>query len=443
MRVVTLCRIGADALRGSFADWTLPIAVKDLRSVAIAARDERRRSLVAHVVGDVVRYSIGLVRPIAGETLRRAELAAAWLARAQDVTGDGGLSYGYFPFRATPGWQPAYPETTGYTIPTLLEYAAVSGVDEYSGRAIQMARWALGCQMKSGAIYGGTVRPLDQGVAVAFNTGMVLLGFTAAYRHTRERSFAQSARNAAEFLVNDLGPDANFRSHGPFVEKNAIKTYTCLCAWPLWHVAEETGDERYADAALRMGDAALRQQQESGWFANNCLSTRLGAPWLHTIGYTLQGLLELGIASGVAKYVDATRRGVKALLPHCGRGFLHARWYADWQPAALSSCLTGSAQIAVVCYRLADHTGEARYRRAGDSVLNYLKALQPVAAEEPDLMGGLGGSFPLFGSYMRFGFPGWAVKFYLDALLWQERFRRRDQDRASHVATELRTVLVP
>ena len=27
------------------------------------------------------------------------------------------------------------------------------------------------------------------------------------------------------------------------------------------------------------------------------------------------------------------------------------------------------------------------------------------------------GSFPVWGSYMRFGLPNWAAKFYLDALL--------------------------
>ena len=60
-------------------------------------------------------------------------------------------------------------------------------------------------------------------------------------------------------------------------------------------------------------------------------------------------------------------RGVDPLLPCCARGFLHGRWYQDWQPAAFSSCLTGSAQIAVVCYRLAEHTGDARYREAADA----------------------------------------------------------------------------
>jgi hypothetical protein len=420
----TLARIAADV----FADSRIhgPIALREARSVISAARDAHGRRFVAFVIGNFVRYGFGRVRPIEGETLERAELAAAWLARAQDATRVGGKSYGYFPCRPTRGWQPAYPETTGYSIPTFFDYAALVGREEYSRRAIDMARFEMTCQMPSGAIYGGTVRPLDQAVAVAFNTGMVLLGFLSAYRQTADRQFLDCARRAAEFLVADIGPDDTFRSHGPFTHWNTVKTYTCLCAWPLWSASDDLGDDRYREAALRLGDAALRQQHESGWFQNNCLSTRVHAPLLHTIGYTLQGLLELGINSGRAVYVDAVRRAVDALLPHCARGFLHGRWYSDWQPAALSSCLTGSAQLAVVCYRLASHTGDRRYREGADSVLNYLKALQPTEGSDPGVVGGIGGSFPLTGAYLRLGFPGWAAKFYLDALIWQARFHHSD-----------------
>lgn len=387
-------------------------------------------------MSDLLRYSVGSVQPIQGETLERAGLAAAWLARAQDATSGGGLSYGYLPFRPTPGWQPAYPETSGYTIPTLFDYAGLTGCEEYHLRAIKMARFVTTCQMPSGAIYGGTERPVPEGVPVAFNTGMVLLGLIAAFRHTRDERFLACARTAAEFLLNDLRADGNFRSHGPFVHENATKTYTCLCAWPLWCAAEDTHDTRFQEAACRVADGALAQQHRSGWFANNCLSPRLHAPLLHTIGYTLQGLLELGIRSGQAKYVDAVRRGVDPLLPHCARGFLHGRWYCDWQPAAFSSCLTGSGQIAVVCYRLADYTGEARYRVAADSVLNYLKPLQRAAGSDPGIVGAIGGSFPLTGAYMRLGLPGWATKFYLDALIWQYRARSHGRETLAGAATE-------
>jgi hypothetical protein len=419
MRVTTFSRIARE-IGTRNAGGMMTRGVREL--VEHAARG-RARPFVRHVLEDFRRYASNAPRPIVGDTLARADLAARWLARAQDATVDGGLSYGYFPFKAARGWRESYPETTGYTVPTLLHYALVTQQPEYRERALRMATFITQCQMPSGAVYAGTVRRKEVRVPVAFNTGMALQGLLAAYRTTGERVYGAAARSAATFLMNDVSADGHFRSHGPFVEPNTVKTYTCLCAWPLFEAGREFGDARYCDAALRVGREVLQLQQENGWFAENCLSRRVYAPLLHTIGYTLQGMLELGISSGEGAFVDAVRRGVSGLLPYCDHGFLHGRWFADWQPAALSSCLTGAAQVAVVCYRLAEHTGERRYQCAGDGVANYLKALQETPSDAPpdlpDLVGGLGGSFPLVGAYMPNGYPGWATKFFLDALMYQ------------------------
>ena len=298
-------------------------------------------------------------------TAERAHRAAQWLMRAQAVTEDGGLSYGYFPFWQTDGWRASYPETSGYTVPTLLQYSLAFDRPDAARTAMRMAEFVLSSQMPSGAVYGGMVQPLSERVAVAFNTGMGLMGLLAAYRHTGDASFALGARRAAEFLVSDIGEDGCFRSHGPSGHGHLVKTYTCLCAWPLYDPGRELGEPAFCAAAVRVGDAVLRFQQPNGWFEHNCLSRRTYAPLLHTIGYTLQGLAELGITSGQPRFVEAACRGVEPLLPYCERGFVHGRWFDDWQPAAFSSCLVGAAQVAVVCYRLAEHTGDARYRRGG------------------------------------------------------------------------------
>ena len=61
-------------------------------------------------------------RPAYGEDERHLTAAIAWLCRAQDVCPDGGMSYGY---DIRNGWMPAYPETTGYIVSTLFDYAAL------------------------------------------------------------------------------------------------------------------------------------------------------------------------------------------------------------------------------------------------------------------------------------------------------------------------------
>jgi hypothetical protein len=96
-------------------------------------------------------------------------------------------------------------------------------------------------------------------------------------------------------------------------------------------------------------------------------------------------------------------------------------FFADWRPAALSSCLTGSAQIAIVGYRLHEMTGKAEYRAAANRLTDFLKAVQAIDAADENVNGALAGSFPLFGEYMRGGYPNWASKYLLDALMLQNQ----------------------
>ena len=167
------------------------------------------RPFARHVLRDVVRYVVSAPRPVHGQTAERAHLAAQWLMRAQAITEDGGLSYGYFPFRHAAGWRNSYPETTGYTVPSLLQYGTRFNRPEAVRTALRMASFVVSAQMQSGALYGGTSGTRDERVAVAFNTGMGLMGLLAAYRHTGGAAFSGGALRAAGFLVNDIGEDGS------------------------------------------------------------------------------------------------------------------------------------------------------------------------------------------------------------------------------------------
>jgi hypothetical protein len=149
---------------------------------------------------------------------------------------------------------------------------------------------------------------------------------------------------------------------------------------------------------------------------------RSEAPLTHTLGYTLQGILEVGLLAKRDDFIHSVRRGVDQVIPRITRhGYLPGLFYADWEPATFSSCLTGSAQIAIVCYRLYQSTGVEAYRLAADKLLNYLKALQDLDSPSTNINGALAGSFPILGAYMRAGYPNWATKYLLDALLLQAR----------------------
>lgn len=349
--------------------------------------------------------------------------AVQWLLRAQVASPDDGVSLGYFPCDWELGWRPSYPETTGYIISTLLDYAERTGDPDIRRRALAAAVWETRIQMPSGGVQGGPVCPPEQQREAVFNTGMVLQGWTAAIRAGGGGEVMQAARRAADFLVNDLDGDGHFRTHGGFVAPDRIKTYNVLCAWALIRFAEDSGDQRYSEAAVRNALAAMAQQRENGWFDNNDLVDP-SRPLTHTIGYTLQGLLEVGVCSGRQEFVEAAQRGIEPIIPRIeANGYLAGRFDSDWKVAVRSSCLTGSAQLAIVLYRLFELQGDRAHRDAADLLVRFLIEVQQLDSEDPNINGAVAGAFPLLGSYMTAGYPNWASKYFADALMLRKRTR--------------------
>lgn len=383
----------------------------------------RNHSVLRALLHDQARFLLTGVKPVAGGNPERMRAAADWLLRAQRATPDDGVSFGYFPCRreSANGWMASYPETTGYVIETLLRYAARYGNEDDRDAALRMARWEAKIQMPSGAVQSGMLRGPERQTPAVFNTGMVLQGFTEALAAGAGDDILAAARRAADFLVSDMGEDGHFRTHGDHVVAHRVKTYNCLCGWALYRLGDWTGEERYRNAAVRAVEAAARSQRESGWFADNDMD-RPEAPLLHSISYTLQGILEVALLAGREDLLAVVRRGVDPLVERISpSGFLHGRYYPDWEPASFSSCLTGCAQLAVVLYRLSETRGLEGYRAAADRIVRFLKALQRLDSPDEALNGALAGSFPLNGSYMTYGYPNWATKYFLDALLLQER----------------------
>lgn len=421
MKVTTIARVAHDRWRGQGIRQSYWSAAALAREVA-RLRKRENRAFAAMVLRDQWRYLAGARLRVRGEIALRIRAAVQWLLHARRATPDDGVPVGFFPCNETyDGWLPSYPETTGYIVTTLLAYSEHFGDPCARQAALEMAEWEIEIQMPSGAVQGGPVCVPAQQTAAAFNTGMVLDGWCSAFAATGERPFLDAARRAAVFLAQDIDGRGYFRTNGAYVSGGEIKTYTCLCAWALYRFGALSGESRYRDLATKVVDAALAQQQPNGWFSHNCL-TRSEAPLTHTIGYTLQGVLEVGLLTHRERYIAAVIRSVDALCARVDRrGLLPARFYRDWKPASLSSCLTGNAQVAIICYRLYEAKGVSAYKEVADALVDSLKSLQAIDTSSPQLKGAIPGSFPLFGEYMRGGYPNWATKYFIDALMLQDR----------------------
>jgi hypothetical protein len=378
-------------------------------------------SFSKHVSSEAVRIGAALAGDRKHDEDERLAAAVAWVLRAQQATPDLGVSLGYFPVDVLGGWYPSYPETTGYLITTLLEYAAQYHRYDVRDAALAMAQWETEIQMPNGAVQGGPLTAAEYRTPAAFNTGMVLDGWCSAYEVSGKQQFLDAGTAAARFLLSDIDEDGYFRTNGKFVSQGETKTYNCLCAWAMLRFARLTADVQLENAAVRVVEAALRRQRKNGWFENNCLELS-SIPLTHTIGYTLQGLFEVGVLAGRSDFIAAAQLGLENVLAKQRRdGFLPGRFDARWNPAAKFVCLTGSCQLALVAYRFVELLGRRDFLGPADRLIAFVKATQSLDSEDFNVLGAIAGSYPILAEYQSAGYPNWATKFFIDALLIRRR----------------------
>jgi len=131
----------------------------------------------------------------------RSAAAIAWIQRAHLAAADGGISKGYDLLRRR--WAPSYPETTGYTIPTLLNAAKALEKPELITMAISLAEYLL----KKTSGDGGVVYWQAEASTppIVFDTGQVMFGWLAAYRASRDERFFKGCYTKRELVSSYPG----------------------------------------------------------------------------------------------------------------------------------------------------------------------------------------------------------------------------------------------
>lgn len=349
--------------------------------------------------------------------------ATAWICRAQDKSrlADDGVARH---FSLVDGWSASYPETTGYIIPTMLDVARYSGMDEPSARARRMLDWLVSIQLDDGGFQGGRVDQTPV-LPATFDTGQILIGLSSGVREFGDPRYVEAMHKAARFLSNSQDPDGAWRSHPTPFAKPGDKAYETHVSWGLFEAARAAKQEEYGEAGLRQVHWALTRQHPNGWFSDNCLEWP-DSPLTHTIGYTLRGIIEAYRYSGDADFLNAALRTADALTGCIdGEGYIPGRLDANWKSATSSSCLTGSVQISACWFLLAESANRSDYLPLAQRANAYVRRtmLDPANCSNKDIAGGVKGSFPANGEYGRFEYLNWAAKFTIDANLMEIRSR--------------------
>lgn len=368
------------------------------------ADPERRPLLIAH--GS---------RPVAHPADRKEALGAAinYLMRAQDQGSDDGMGS----YHLVDGWGASYPETTGYSIPTLFAAAEYLQWNEPRDRAVRAADWLLSIQRADGGWQGGRIG--EDRESVVFNTAQVIRGLLAAHDHTERAEFLDACVRAGEWILGSQSRDGAWRQKN-FLQ--AARVYDTYVSAPILRLHRLTGDERYKKAAMANLEWVLAQQWANGWFSNADNTEKHNErPITHTIAYTVDGLIECAAHVRHELMMDRATRTANVVLEKFLRdGWLHGRYDGQWRGSE-SLITTGCAQFAICWAWLHRITGEARYWEGLQRMTDLLMTMQRANNAGPaDAHGALSGSFPIWGRYENFAFPNWGTKYFADALLCAE-----------------------
>jgi hypothetical protein len=341
-----------------------------------------------------------------------------WIERAQAASGDGGISKGFDLLRGR--WAPSYPETTGYTIPTLLNAAMALNRLELRTLALSLADYLLESTTSEGGVghwAGSKSRP------IVFDTGQVIFGWLAAFDTTGDERYLRAAVRAGDWLVSIQHPSGSWRSHQHLGVEKVIDTRV---AWALLELRRRHHRDTYRQAAVLNLEWALRNQDADGWF-RHCAFVEGEDPFTHTLAYTAEGLFECGCLLNEMRYIEAARLTAEAFLVHqYSDGKLASTYGAGWHETSRSSCLTGNCQMSHLWLRFYEITDDQAFFNAAEKSITFVARTQDLQTANLNTRGAIAGSYPIYGRYERFKYPNWAAKFFVDALLMLDKVKNGD-----------------
>ena len=340
--------------------------------------------------------------------------AVSWIIYQQSLQADGGIA-GYISFsKGSLKISNSYPETAGYTIISLLDYASLFKSEAAYNSALKMAEFELKIQNSDGSFNGG-ILGYDSGPSV-FNSAQIADGLLKAYGATSDKKFLNAALSACRW-ISSVQDAEGYWSRFNFLGMKRV--YDTKVSQTLLKADEITNENEFGDVVEKNLNWVISNQNEVGWFSN-CDNTNKNnlRPLTHTIGYTTHGLIECYLIQKNRTWLDSAVKPLTTLLDQfeTTKKPLAGRYFSDWKPAVRSSCITGNAQISICWLHLYKILNDSRYLKGASELNNFLKSIQFVCPYE-EISGALPSSFPIYGDYHPFVITNWTVKYYVDSLM--------------------------
>ncbi|MDZ7719647.1 MAG: hypothetical protein U5K72_12590 [Balneolaceae bacterium] len=345
-----------------------------------------------------------------------------WLIKSRHIS--GGSSAYYAPLF---GWSKPYPETTGYIIPTLLEYYHYSDYKPAYETALEFGEWLLSIQSEQGYWNAGQHPPEKKDPSV-FNTGQILFGLKSLLEETNDTKWAISLDKATGWLCESIDENGYWKS-GHYRGFNP--TYYSRVAWGILLASTVLDNKSYRKKAILVLDSLIKNKNPNGTFSGWGFDEH-GPAFTHTIAYTLRGFMESSIdVDDWEKYGAKTEQALQKFytLAELKNGRLAGQYDEEFSGTETYSCITGNFQIALCLMRWYEKNNDLRLLNASSKLIEFSIGSQSTAFSLFSHKGAIPGSKPFWGRYMMFRYPNWSAKFCADALLLFLKLYKKESDR--------------
>lgn len=307
---------------------------------------------------------------------RRFQMAEKWI-RDHSVPGKGIINSTSMP--------EAYPEVTGYYIPTLLRWG-------FRDLALAYAEWLCSIQKPDGSWYD----TMDRHPYV-FDTAQILKGLLAVREIFPQAD--QHIRRGCDWLLANIQPDGHLTTpdESQWNSRDCSDLIHLYCLEPLYTAAKVYSVPLYRESADRV----------KAYYLENRVDEIMDFGMLsHFYAYVMEALCDIGEEA-------MARRAMEKIAGLQGEdGRVPARKDVNWV------CSTGLFQFALVWYKLGDLERGNRAFRYASSLQNASGGWFGGYAVKPDAQVLDGKEYP---DYFPDGEISWAVKYFLDALTYKCR----------------------
>lgn len=346
-----------------------------------------------------------LINELGGKTKLEASLKSNlnWIVRSFEATGLQGSSksstiYGQ--------WGTAYPETTGYLIPTLI--AAHDYHPEVKKIALSQLDFLKSIQNENGSFKIST----SDDKPIVFDTAQIIFGLIAlAGQGDNSGPTLSMLKSVVRWLQSQL----DYKGH--FIDHNYVSgfqpSYYARIAWAL-AAGECIIQSKVSTSCKQLINRILDNRtkylsyKDSGFYKDQI-------PTTHTLAYTLRGLWECAEIMNSKSIKKSTAHTLDKLSQVIiSNGKVAATYTEKWEGDYTYICSTGNAQLAILYLLVYKSTGLTRF-------LDPISLLtRPLLDSQRHLSlnkGAIPSSIPIWGPYQKMTFTNWTQKFYTDFLL--------------------------